>query len=89
VKIIIKWSKNAFREVPKLKIFLPRGRGTLFPWTLSSHRQGSKGKDIKKMDAGKIIRWGTGIIFCKILCQGGNGCWKKMKNKGKIHNKVV
>ena len=70
-------SKNASREVQKSKIFLPRGRGPPFPGPYPPHRQGPKGKDIKKMDAGKIIRWGTGIIFCKILCQGGNGCWEK------------
>ena len=59
------------------KFSYPGEGGHSSPGPYPPHRQGSKGKDIKKMDAGKIIRWGTGIIFCKILCQGGNGCWEK------------
>ena len=32
-KIVKKWPENAFREVKKSKIFLPRRRGHPFPWT--------------------------------------------------------
>ena len=33
VKIVIKWSKDASREVQKTKMFLPWGRGHPFFWT--------------------------------------------------------
>ena len=47
-----------------------------FPWTLSPCKQGPKGKNIKKEDMGKIIRWGNRDDIFKILC-GGDGCWEK------------
>ena len=43
VKIVIKWSKNASREVQKTKSFLPRGRGHPFLWTPSPRSLGPLG----------------------------------------------
>ena len=41
------------------KFSYPGEGDTPSPAPYPPHRQGPKGKDIKKMDAGKIIRWGN------------------------------
>ena len=86
MKIIIKWSKNAFREVPKLKIFLPRGRGTLFPWTLSPPQTRLKGKRYKKDGCGENNKMGNRDNILQNIMSGGE--WLLGK-KWKIRVKFI
>ena len=72
------------------KFSYPGEGDTSSPGPFPPRRQGPKGKDTKKEDVGKMIRWkNKDNILQNIMLGGGMAAGKKMKKEGKNHNKVV
>ena len=74
VKIVIKWFKNASREIQKTKSFSPRGRGHPFLWTPSPRSLGPSG--VGCGNSGPRLRLGPRLQRKILISYRGRGMIK-------------